>query len=188
MTLVSVNKLKKEGYIWDMNQNVLIQQKDDKKVCDIEEHYGLLIIEFNPVSIKEMVVKQGQDGPIQKDDTSVIKTPHIGQIVASGGEDEVPVQANCEKDDSVQANFEAVSVDFEDKISSHASVDSVDSNSDWLKDAPDDPEWMDQKAHLMETANGSKKRRFRCKKRCKKRRSKNSKNWAQCGKKVGFQH
>jgi hypothetical protein len=176
MTLVSVNKLKKEGYIWDMNQNVLIQQKDGKKVCNIDEHYGLPTIEFNPVT----------------------KTPHTGKIVASGGGDEMPVQANCEKDDSVQANFEAVSVDFDNKISSHASVDSVDSNSDCSKGAPNDPiwmdQWMDQKAHLMKTANGPKKRRYRCKKRCKKRRSKNlknpknSKNWAQCGEKVGFQH
>jgi hypothetical protein len=124
-----------------MNQNVLIQQKDGKKVCNIEEHYELLIIEFNLVLIKKMVVKQEDDGPIQKEDDPVIKTPHIDQIVTSGDEDEVSVQANCEKkDDSVQANFEAVSVDFEDKISSHASMNSVDSNSDWLKDAPNDPE------------------------------------------------
>jgi hypothetical protein len=142
-----------------MNQNVLIQQKDGKKICNIDEHYGLLIIEFNPV----------------------IKTSHTGQIVTSGGEDDVSVQANFEKNDSM-------SVDFEDKISSHASMNSVDSNSDWLKDAPNDLEWMDQKAHLVDTANGSKKRRFRCKKRYKKRRIKNSKNWAQCGEKVGFQH
>jgi hypothetical protein len=73
-------------------------------------------------------------------------------------------------------------------------VNSVNSNSDWLKDAPDDPKWMNQKAHFMNTANGPKKRRLRCKKRCKKPRfknlknPKNSKNWAQCGKKVGFQH
>jgi hypothetical protein len=189
MTLVSVNKLKKEGYIWDMNQNVLIHQKG-KKVCNIDEHYGLPIIEFNPVSIKKTDVVL-----IQKEDDPAIKTPHTGQIVASGGGDEVPVQANCEKDDSVQANFEAVLVDFKDKNSSHASVDSVNSNSDWSKGVSNDliwmDQWMDQKAHLMETANGSKKRRFRCKKRCKKRRSKNpknSKNWAQCGEKVGFQH
>jgi hypothetical protein len=168
MTLVSVNKLKKEGYIWDMNQNVLIQQKDGKKVCNIEEHYGLPTIEFNPVPIKKTDVVL-----IQKEDDPATKTPHTDQIVASGGGDEVPVQANCEKDDPVQANFEAMSVDFKDKISSRASADSVDSNSDWLK------------------ANGPKKRRFRCKKRCKKRRSKNpknSKNWAQCGEKVGLQH
>jgi hypothetical protein len=113
MTLVSVNKLKKEGYIWDMNQNVLIQQKDDKKICNIDEHYGLPTIEFNPVPIKEMVakqeddgpIKQEDDGPIQKKDNPVTKTPHTGQIVASGGGDEVPVQANGEKDEvPVQAN------------------------------------------------------------------------------------
>jgi hypothetical protein len=142
MTLVSVNKLKKEGYIWDMNQNVLIQQKDGKKVCNIDEHYGLPTIEFNPVPTQK-TFKQ-EDVAQQKEDDPAAKTPHIGQIVASGGEDDVPVQANCEKDDSVQANFEAVSVDFKDKISSHASVDSVDSNSDWSKGASNDPIWMDQ--------------------------------------------
>jgi hypothetical protein len=51
--------------------------------------------------------------------------------VASGGEDDVPVQANFEKN--------AVPVNFEEKISSHASVDSVDSNSDWFKGAPNNP-------------------------------------------------
>jgi hypothetical protein len=187
MTLVSVNKLKKEGYIWDMNQNVLIHQKG-KKVCNIEEHYGLPIIEFNPVPIKKTDVV-----PIQKEDDPAIKTSHTGQIVASGGGDEVPVQANFEKDDSV-----TVIEKKNPTLNSHASVDSVDSmdsNSDWSKGAPNDliwmDQWMDQKAHLMETAYGPKKRRFRCKKRCKKRRSKNPKNsnnWAQCGEKVGFQH
>jgi hypothetical protein len=136
MTLVSVNKLKKEGYIWDMNQNVLIQQKDDKKVCNIDEHYGLPIIEFNPVSIKKTNVV-----PIQKEDDPAIKTSHNDQIVTSGGEDEMSVQANGEKDDPVQANLkndESVPVNFKDKISSHVTMNSVNSHSDWLKDAPDD--------------------------------------------------
>jgi hypothetical protein len=65
MTLVSVNKLKKQGYIWDMNQNVLIHQKG-KKVCEIEEHYGLPTIEFNPVTTKEMTIKKEDDGLIKQ--------------------------------------------------------------------------------------------------------------------------
>jgi hypothetical protein len=118
-----------------MNQNVLIQQKDGKKICNIEEHYGLPTIEFNPMPIKEMVAKQEDDGPIKQEDDDPIQkeddpatTSHTDQIVASGSEDDVPVQANFEKNDSVQANFEAV--DFEDKNPSYASVDSVNSNSD----------------------------------------------------------
>ncbi len=164
MTLVSVNKLKKESYIWDMNQNVLIQQKDDKKICNIEEHYELLIIEFNSMSIKKTNVVF-----IQKEDDSVIKTSHTDQIVTSRNEDDVSMQTNFEK-------YDLVSVNFEDKISSRVSVNSVNSNSDWLKDDPDDLEWMNQIAHLMNTANELKKRRFRWKKRCKKRRFKNLKN------------
>jgi hypothetical protein len=52
--------------------------------------------------------------------------------VATGGKDEVSVQTNFEKDDSVPG-------DFEDKNSSHVSVTSMNSNSDCLKNAPDDP-------------------------------------------------
>jgi hypothetical protein len=98
-----------------MNQNVFIQQKDDKKICNIDEHYELLIIEFNLVS---------------KDDDSVT---HTDLIVISRNEDEMSLQANCEKNDSVQANFEAVSVNFEDKnptLNSHTSMNSMNSNSD----------------------------------------------------------
>ncbi len=131
MTLVSVNKLKKENYIWDMNQNVLIQQKDDKRICNIEKHYELLIIEFNLVSIKKTIL-------IQKEDDSIIKTSHTVKIVISGNEDEMSMQANCEKDDSMQANFEAMSVNFENKISSHVSMNSMNSNSDCFKDASND--------------------------------------------------
>jgi hypothetical protein len=88
-----------------------------------------------------------------------------------------------------------MSVNFEDKISTHVSMNSMNSNSNWFKDASNNltwmNQWMNQKAHLMNTANESKKRRLRCKKRCKKRRFKNlknSKNWAQCDEKVDFQH
>jgi hypothetical protein len=69
-------------------------------------------------------------------------------------------------------------VNFEDKnptLNSHTSMNSMNSNSDWLKDVSNNLEWMNQKAHLVNTANEFKKRRLRCKKRCKKRRFKNLK-------------
>jgi hypothetical protein len=111
MTMVSVNKLKKQGFIWDMNQNVLIQKTNGKEVCDIEEHYELPTIEFNPmpsiinqkkedvdpIAVKEDVV------PIinQKEKDSVMKTPHTSLFaapdVASGGEDDVSVPVNFDK-------------------------------------------------------------------------------------------
>jgi hypothetical protein len=104
-----------------MNQNVLVQQKDGKKICNIDEHYELFIIEFNLVFIKKMIViKQEDDDLIQRDDP-VIKTSHTDSIVTSRNEDEVSVQANFEKD--------AMSVNFEDKISTHVSMNSMNSNS-----------------------------------------------------------
>jgi hypothetical protein len=34
-----------------MKEDVLIHQKSDQKVCNIEEHYELATIEFNPVDV-----------------------------------------------------------------------------------------------------------------------------------------
>ncbi len=49
--------------------------------------------------------------------------------------------------------------------------------SDWLKSAPDNLKWMNQKEDLIQSANDLKKRRsLVSKKRCKKRRFKNLKN------------
>jgi hypothetical protein len=123
-----------------MNQNVFIQQKDDKKICDLEEHYELLIIEFNSMSIKKMIAKQNDDDfikhendcLIQTNENSIIKTSHTDQIVISKSEDEMSLQTNCEKDDLIKANFEknAMSVIFEDKISSYVSMNSMNRNFD----------------------------------------------------------
>ncbi len=194
MTMMSVNKLKKQGFIWDMNQNVLIQKTNDKKVCDIEKHYELLTIEFNPVPPinKKTIVKQEDVVPIinqkeknvnsiavkedvvlinQKEKNSVMKTPHNGSFAASGGEDDVPVPVNFDK---------------KNPTLNKVSMNSKNSKPDWSKDASDNIEMMDQKAHLMKTANGPKKRRFRCKKRCKKRRSKTRKSGHSASKKLVF--
>jgi hypothetical protein len=37
MTLLLLNKLKKKSYVWDMQEDVLIYQTSDQKVCNIEE-------------------------------------------------------------------------------------------------------------------------------------------------------
>jgi hypothetical protein len=58
MTLVSLNKLKKEGYVWDMQEDVLIHQTSDQKVCNIEEHYDLATIEYNPMKITNVAVEK----------------------------------------------------------------------------------------------------------------------------------
>ncbi len=71
------------------------------------------------------------------------------------------------------------------------SVDQITPASDWLKSAPDNPKWMDQKEDLIQSANGFKKRRsLVSKKRCKKRRFKNPKTAVRCKQaaKTGFSH
>jgi hypothetical protein len=85
---------------------------------------------------------------------------------------------------SISVNFDKKNTKL-NKISMN-SMNSKNSNSYWSKDASNDLEMMNRKAHLMKTANKPKKRRFRCKKRCKRRRFNNSKKWAQCEQKVGF--
>jgi hypothetical protein len=113
MTLVSLNKLKKKDYVWNMKEDVLIHQKSDQKVCNIEEHYDLATIEFNPVDVavektsflaKEDASEENppivakEDAPTekkmdteQKEDASTLKKSDTDLVlaavaVASGGE------------------------------------------------------------------------------------------------------
>ena len=51
VTLVSANKLKKRGFFWDMFTDTLIVEETGQQICEIKEHYGLSIIEYNPESL-----------------------------------------------------------------------------------------------------------------------------------------
>jgi hypothetical protein len=46
MTLVSFTKLIKEGYDRDMHTKILVHVATGKKICDIEEHFGVMILEY----------------------------------------------------------------------------------------------------------------------------------------------
>jgi hypothetical protein len=46
MTLVSSTKLIKEGYDRDMHTKTLVHVATGKKVCDIEEHFGVMTLEY----------------------------------------------------------------------------------------------------------------------------------------------
>ena len=48
VTLVSANKLKKRGFFWDMFTDTLINKETKQHICEIKDHYGLPIIEYNP--------------------------------------------------------------------------------------------------------------------------------------------
>ena len=49
VSMISVNKLKNEGYFWNMAKDVLYQKKTEAEICDIQKHFGLPTLEFNPV-------------------------------------------------------------------------------------------------------------------------------------------
>ncbi len=107
----------------------------------------------NSIAIKEDVVS------INQKENSITKTSHNDSFAISRSEDNVPISVYFDKKNSTL-----------NKIS----MNSKNSKSDYSKNVSNNLEMMNQKAHLMKTTNESKKRRFRCKKRCKKRRFKNS--------------
>jgi hypothetical protein len=107
-----------------MNQNVLIQKTNDKKICDIEKHYELLIIEFSSMlsidktvnnvasmMIKEDVVfiinqKKKNVNPIaikedvasiNQKENSIMETPQNDSFAASGDEKVVPIPVYFDK-------------------------------------------------------------------------------------------
>jgi hypothetical protein len=45
MTLVSFTKLIKEGYDRDMHTKTLVHVATEKKICDIEKHFEVMILE-----------------------------------------------------------------------------------------------------------------------------------------------
>ncbi len=52
MTLVSSIKLIKEEYDRDMHIKTLVHVATGNKVCDVEKHFGVMILEHNPISIQ----------------------------------------------------------------------------------------------------------------------------------------
>jgi hypothetical protein len=194
MTLVSLNKLKKKGYVWDMQEDVLIHQTSGQKVCNIEEHYGLATIEFNPVEITDVAVEKIPPSLAKEDASELKENP---PIVA---EEDAPTEEKMNTEQKEDASTEEKKMDTMqkddaptlkkpdtdpvlaavtvasggEKLVNHKELNaSVTPDSDWLKSAPDNPKWTDQKEGLIQSANGPKKRRsLVSKKRCKKKRLK----------------
>ncbi len=102
-----------EDYVWDMQEDVLIHKTSGQKVCNIEKHYGLATIEFNPVEITHAAVEKNaplmakplakenaseenppivakEDAPTekkmnteQKEDAPTLKKPHTDPVLAA---------------------------------------------------------------------------------------------------------
>ncbi len=58
MTLVSFIKLIKEGYDRDMHTKTLVHVATEKKICDIEKHFGVMILEFNLIDKITTIVEK----------------------------------------------------------------------------------------------------------------------------------
>jgi hypothetical protein len=183
MTLVSLNKLKKEGYVWDMQEDVLIHKTSGQKVCNIEEHYGLATIEFNPVEITHAAVEKNAPlmaKPLAKEDALELKeNPPIVAKEDAPTEEKMDTEQKEDAPTLEKSNTDpilaAVAVPSGGgKLVNHQELfGPATPASDWLKSAPDNPKWMDQKEDLIQSTNGPKKRRsLVSKKRCKKRRFK----------------
>lgn len=51
VTLVAANKLKRRGFFWNMHDDSLINKETGEKICEMEEHYNLSILEFNEMPV-----------------------------------------------------------------------------------------------------------------------------------------
>jgi hypothetical protein len=69
MTLVSSTKLIKEGYDRDMHTKTLVHVAIGKKVCDIEEHFGVMTLEYvenaAPINFRNEVLNQAPNKKIE---------------------------------------------------------------------------------------------------------------------------
>jgi hypothetical protein len=57
MTLVSSTKLIKEGYDRDMHTKTLVHVTTEQKICDIEEHFEIMTLEYNLINESTATVK-----------------------------------------------------------------------------------------------------------------------------------
>jgi hypothetical protein len=75
MTLVSFIKLIKERYDRDMYTKTLVHVATDRKVCDIEEYFGVMTLEFNPMNESTATVKKTAPNEINQAPKEVKKMP-----------------------------------------------------------------------------------------------------------------
>ncbi len=74
MTLVSTIKLIKEEYDRDMHTKTLVHVATEKKICDIEEHFGIMTLEY---------VKNKTSNNLMNESTATVKktAPKISKML-----------------------------------------------------------------------------------------------------------
>jgi hypothetical protein len=105
MTLVSSTKLIKEGYDRDMHIKILVHVATDKKVCDIEKHFGIMIFEYNFINViheSTTIVEKTASNEVLNNETSNKK---IEMLI-----DQTSKEKEVEKTPQSITNSESVSV------------------------------------------------------------------------------
>ncbi len=87
-----------------MHTDVLIHKASGQKVCNIEEHYGLATIEFNPMEMT-VAMKNQEEKPVAKEDASKENSPIVTKDDAPIEKEEYDAKDDApteEKEDTMQ--------------------------------------------------------------------------------------
>ncbi len=110
MTLVSSTKLIKEGYDRDMHTKTLVHVATGKKVCDIEEHFGVMTLEY---------VENKTSNNLTNGSTAIVEmtTSKINKVLNEASNkkievliDQAPEEKEVKKTSQSITNSESVSV------------------------------------------------------------------------------
>jgi hypothetical protein len=143
-----------------MKEDVLIHKTSDQKVCNIEEHYGLATIEFNPVDVavnkipslaKENASDLKENAPLMTKSLAKEDALELKENLSIVAKEDAPTEEKMntvQKDDAsipkksdTDPVLAAVTVSSGgEKLVDHQELfGPATSASDWLKSAPDDP-------------------------------------------------
>jgi hypothetical protein len=118
MTLVSSTKLIKEGYDRDMHTKTLVHAATEKKVCDIEEHFGIMTLEYNPINVidestttvemtapNEMLNNQApKEKEMKKTPQPITNSESVSIPITRGKSDREPHTMKLNQSDEAQRN------------------------------------------------------------------------------------
>ncbi len=92
MTLVSFIKLIKEKYDRDMYTKTLVHVATEKKICDIEKYFEIMILEFNLINESTTIVK--------------MTTPKINEMLNDQTPKEKEMKKTPQQSVSIPINYE----------------------------------------------------------------------------------
>jgi hypothetical protein len=119
-----------------MQEDVLIHQTSDQKVCDIEKHYELAIIEFNSMEITSVAVEKISS--LAKEDASELKeNPSIVTKEDAPIEEKMNTEQKEDASTLKKLDTDPVLTAVAAASGEEISMNQIISDPDWLKSAPD---------------------------------------------------